>query len=237
MQFNIYMSKLQEFKKRKSQWGLKRCLHWELMHFLSRYFGFRIHYLFVGNSIYDTYFANLPDFTEEYETVLTKPDALLQYADTVPELSEEFLRVAINNGEICTANFYKGMLVGFGFTSRTRTIVTRHIDLLVPQGFRYGYKGWTHPDHRRSNLSRLRTRVRIEHADTPYHERSIWYIETHNYASLLHRHQPPRERNLRVGIIGWFSIFGKIVPFNSRIAKRYGIEMVRKEDSGKRQYI
>jgi len=231
------MSKLQEFNKRKTQWGLRRALYWELMHSLRLVFGFRIHYLSIGNSIHDIYYANLPEYTNKYETVLTKPEALLPYVDTIPDFSREFIQTAMDNGDECTANFYNGALVGIGFTSRARTEVSDQIDLLVPEGFRYGYKGWTHPDHRQSSLARLRGRIAIEQREFPYYERSIWYIETHNYASLLHRFQPPRERNLRVGIIGWFSFFGKEIPFNSRNAKRYGIEMVRKEDSGKRQYI
>ncbi len=231
------MSKIQAFRNRKKLWGLKRCLYWELMHALRSLFGFRIHYLSIGNSIDDIYRANLPVDNAGYETRMVKIAELLPFANLVPDLDECFLQKARDNNDTCVANFYEGALVGFGFNSTRRTIVTSQIDLLVPEGFRYGYKGWTHPDHRRSNLGKLRARVRGENEIHPYHERPIWYIETHNYASLLHSHQPPRERNLRVGLIGWFSFFGRQIPFNSRNAKRYGIEMVRKEDSGDRQYV
>ena len=231
------MSKLVEFKKRKTQWGLKRCLYWELMHFLRIAFGIRVHYLSIGNTIDDIYFANLPKFADGYQTRTVKPEEFLPYVDSVSELDPEALQRAIDNGDECTANFCEGALVGFGFSSRARTVVSDQLDLLVPEGFRYGYKGWTHPDHRQSKLALLRSRAAKDAYHRPHYERPIWYVETHNYASLLHRFKPPRERNLRVGIIGWFSFFGKQIPFNSRNAKRYGIEMVRKEDTGKRQYI
>jgi len=207
------------------------------MHLLKTLLGFRIHYLNIGNDIYDVLYANLPEFTDEYPTRILRPEELLPYLESVPELNSEALQRAIVNKDDCTANFFNGALVGFSFESRARTIVTEQIDLLVPDGYRYGYKGWTHPDHRRANLEKFRSRATIEQRDYPHHERPIWYIETHNYASLLHGYKPPRERDLRVGIIGWYSFFGKQIPFNSRNAKRYGIEMVRREDSKKRQYV
>ena len=231
------MSKLQAFKNRKNQWGLRRCLYWELMNILRIAFGFQIHYLNIGNSIHDSFDENLCDPPDGYKTRKLDPQELLAWVDSVPELVPEILQTAIANGDMCFANFFEERLVGFDFISRTRTVVSDQLDILIPEGFRYGYKGWTHPDHRQSGLARMRARAMLESADRPYHERLIWYVETHNYSSLLHRYKPPREHNLRVGFIGWFSFFGKQLPFNSRNAKRYGVEFVRKEDSGNRQYI
>ncbi len=231
------MSKLQEFKKRSGQWGLRRCLYWELMNLLKIVFGIRIHYLYVGNSIRDTYYAALSKISDNHITKKIAPEELLPWVDSVAELDADFLQTATINGDTCFANFIEGNLAGFDFISRTRTIVSDQLDILIPEGFRYEYKGWTHPDHRRSQLARLRARAMLENEDRPYHERSIWYVETHNYSSLLHGFRPPRERDFRVGLMGWFCFFGKEIPFNSRNAKRYGVEFVRKEDSRKRQYV
>jgi hypothetical protein len=107
----------------------------------------------------------------------------------------------------------------------------------VPAGFRYGYKGWTHPDHRRQNLSRMRGFVRRSCVAKDHQVRTISYIETHNYASLLHSYRSPTLRSIRMGFAGWITLFGRKIPFNSRHARWVGFEFVRKHDPGRRQYV
>ncbi len=154
-----------------------------------------------------------------------------------PDFSKEFLEEAFARGDECGANFHDGKLIGFGFQCRTRAPVTEQLDLLVPPGFRYGYKAWIHPDHRRRNLSRIQGYVRFNTLPRPFEERSISYIETHNYPSLLHSYVHPRLRHLRTGYVGWVTLFGRQIPFNSRGAKRIGFEFVKKSDTRIRQYV
>jgi hypothetical protein len=56
------------------------------------------------------------------------------------------------------------------------------------------------------------------------------YIETHNYLSLLRRARVPTQRRIPMGMCGWFTLFGREFPFNTRRAKWIGFEFVRKED-------
>jgi hypothetical protein len=230
-------SKLQNFRQRKRAWGLKRALYWELMHLLAKYLGFRIHRVVVGSDLKRPVEAVPPDVPEGYETRIVGLNDLLPFSSRVPELSADFLREAFARGDECAANFNRGELVGFGFVSRSRAPVSDQLEVLIPVGFRYNYKDWTHSDHRQRNLSKIRGHVRFTTMPRPYVERSISYVETHNYASLLHGYRHPRERNLAMGLCGWITLLGRQITFNSRRARWVGFELVRKGDDGRRQYV
>jgi hypothetical protein len=206
------------------------------MHGLSM-LGLHVHYVIVGSDMRQIVGEDTPAVVPGYDTRVVGLDELLPYVDQVPDLSREFLETALARGDIGTANFHGGALVGFSFSSCTRVRVTSQLDALIPEGFRYGYKSWTHADHRRANLSRMRGYVRRQTLRSAHEQRSISYIETHNYPSLLHGYRHPRLRSLRMGLSGWITVFGRQVPFNSRRARWVGFEFVRKEDSRRRQYV
>ena len=198
--------------------------------------GVHIHYVRIGSGRKRADDDVEPKVPSGYETRVVGFGDLLPYVDSVPNLSVEFLATAFESGDECVANFYRGALVGFGFNSRTRTNVTDQLDVLIPEGFRYGYKAWTHADHRRHNLGRMRGYVKRQQLVRPYSERNISYVETHNYASLLRRYRHPRERALAMGFVGWVTFFGRQFPFSSRRAKWVGFEFVRRDDLGVRQW-
>lgn len=223
-------------RQRSRDWGLKRALHWELMHALE-YLGIRVHYVDVGSNDTRPWESKPPDVPAGYVTRVVGFDDLKPFVDGTPELTLEFITDAFANGDECAANFHDGALVGFGFVCRSRARVTDQLDVLIPPGFRYNYKDWTHPDHRRRNLTTMRGHIRFTTLPRPYDERSISYVETHNYPSLLHGYVHPKRRSLRMGIVGWFTILGRQIPFNSRRAKWIGLEFVRKSDDGRRQYV
>ena len=230
------MEKLRNFATRKRDWGLPRALHWELMNVLSK-FGVFVHYVNVGADLREIVGEDKPVVAPQYDTRVACLRDLLPHIGGVPKLSRDFLEIAFSRGDLCVANFVGSQLVGFSFSSFKRARVTDQLDVIVPDGFRYGYKGWTHPDHRRQNLSRMRGYVRRKMIRGCHEQRSISYVATHNYASLLHSYRSPRLRSLRMGLCGWFTVFGYQVPFNSRHAKWVGFEFVRKEDLGRRQYV
>ena len=198
--------------------------------------GIRLHYVFVNADITQPRDEAAPAVPPGYHARAVGLDEMLCFVDRVPDLSREFLERAFGHGDECVANFFEGELVGFGFVSRARTRVTAELEALIPDGFRYSYKAWTHPDHRRRNLSRLRSHVRLNTVARPYNERGISYIETHNYPSLLRGYRRPTLRRIPMGITGWFTLFGRQIPFNSRRAKWIGFEFVRRDDVRVRQY-
>lgn len=225
------------FRQRMRDWGLRRTLYWYLMHALSK-FGIHLHYVRVGADMLDILGNEVaPETPQGYGTRVVGVDELLPLAGVVAGLDREFVLAAFERGDVCTANYFDGELVGFSFSTCKRARVSAQLDVLVPDGFRYGYKAWTHPEHRRRNLARARGYVRRQTLKWAHEVRSISYIETHNYPSLLRSYRHPRQRSLPMGFCGWVTLFGREIPFNSRRAKWIGFEFVRRDDHGRRQYV
>ena len=233
----IRPSKLEAFGARVRDWGVRRALYFQLMNPLRNYLGFAIHYVGIESIHLDSSESECPDVPVGYDTRLAGLTDMLPYAGRVSDLSKELLEQRFEQGDECVANFFGAELVGFSFISRVRTRATDQLDAIVPAGFRYSYKSWTHEDHRRKNLGRMRTHVRVCTAQRPFQERSIWYVETHNYASLLHSYAHPRKRAISMGFVGWFTLFGRQIPFSTRRAKWVGFELRRREDTTARQYV
>jgi len=179
-----------------------------------------------------------PQVPPGYETRLGKREDFLPYVDKLTtDLTEAFINTAFANNDESHVTFYQGELVAFSFNSRVAAPVTEQLEVIVPDGFRYGYKSWTHTDHRRNNLWRMGGWFKQNFAGRPFAERSISYIETHNYASLLHSYRHPNLRLLHMGLVGCFTTFGKQYPFATRRAKWIGFQFQRKDKQYRRQYI
>lgn len=228
---------LPEFRDNWNDWGRLRAIYWAIMHLLARRLGFHVHYVYLGADRIDLWDPNPPEVPPEYDTKLVGLSDLLPYVDRVPGITRKILEEALEFDDECAASFYNGQLVAYSFNKRSRAFVTQQLDALIPNGFRYVYKSWTHPEHTRRGLSRMGVYVRRSGPKRCYEERSVSYVETHNYPSLLHRYTRPCERSLVMGIVGWATVFGKQIPFNSRRAKWLGFEFVRKSDLGQRQYV
>lgn len=224
------------FASRQREWGWRRAVYWQVMHTLVRTIGLRLHRVEVGAERRDLWDPDPPEVPAGYVTKFCTRADLEPFVNSVPKFPPEFFHTAFDRGDDCSATFFNDRLVAFTFNSRARTQVNEQIDVLIPEGFRYSYKSWTHPDHRRKNLTKMRTYVLQQNAKRPYEERAIWYVETHNFASRLHGYRHPGIRSILMGYGGWFSLFGRHIPFNTRGAKWIGFEFVTKSDDGIRYY-
>ncbi len=177
-----------------------------------------------------------PEVPPGYVTRMAEKADFLPYVGRIPGIDGEFVEQAFKPGDECSATFLDGEPVSFCFVTRSRAPVTEQLEIRVPKGFRYVYKTWTHPDHRRRNLSAMGSYVRNFIHKRPFNERSISYVETHNYPSLLHTYRRPSERGLTMGYVGWLTWFGRQIPFASRGARRIGLEFVRNDDHRVRYY-
>lgn len=231
----VLAARVENFHTRRRDWGLKRALHWQVMSLLFK-LGIRVHYVFLEPNLGEIFGEEKPVVPEGFDTRIVGLETMLPVAGIVPDLDREFLETVFARGDLCVANFRGEEVVGFAFFSFTRARMTPQLDVLVPKGFIYGYKGWTHPDYRRSNLTSSRVYVRHRWMRQHHSLRGINYIETHNYASLLRSYRAPHHRRIKMGLCGWFTLFGRQIPFNSRRAKWLGFEMVRKEDHRPRNY-
>ena len=222
-------------RERIREWGVRRALYWQFMHALKKVFGLHLHYANVGADRDDLRDPNPPAVDPEFVCKMGCKADFLPFVDKVPNLDAEFVEEAFARGDECSIVTHRGQLVNFCFVSRGRTRVTPQLDVLVPEGFRYVYKGWTHPDFRRKHLSSLGSWLRNTQHHRPHEERSLSYVETHNFPSLLRSDKHPLRRSIRIGYVGWIDIFGHQIPFNSRKAKWIGFEFVRKDDTRVRQ--
>lgn len=219
-------------------WGLRRALFWQVMHLLKEQFGFCLNYVFVGADRMDLRDPIPPDIPPGYETFMATKSDFQPFVGKVEFLDQAFIDEAFANGDEASMTLYNGELVSYGFATRVKARVTSQLELHVPKKFRYAYKSWTRQDHRRKRISRMGAYVRAFHnPGRKYEERAIYTIVAHNYASLLHGYRFPSERAIRMGFVGWFSLFGKQIPFNSRKAKWIGLEIRRKGDERVRQYV
>ena len=219
------------------KWGLRRLLQARLMRMLHRLIGLRLNAIYVGADRPDVMDPEKLGLADGYEARMCSREDLLPHACDAKLLSEEFLHSEMADDDDCAAAFHNGELVAYMFMTRRRVRLTDQLDALVPDGFRTAYKGWTHRDHRRMNLSNhMSYLANMSCWDRDFSERSVWYIETTNYASRLHGHLTPNMWSVRMGYFGWISLFGKEFPFNSRWAKRIGFIALRKTDPGIRCY-
>ena len=216
----------------KREWGLRRAIAWYIYRALRRILNVHIYRLWMSSGNNDAWIAGLPsEVPEGYTARLVEPEELIPYAKPENDLDVEFLEESQARKDECVACFYDGEVVSYGFNATTRSPVTAALDIQVPPGFVYGFKVWTHPDHRRRGLTKVRGKVmhdyRTQHRIRD--PRIIRYIEFNNYASMLNnRYEPPNERSLYLGIIGWIGIGGKVIPFNGRRARWIGAVLVKK---------
>ncbi len=221
---------ISSFVERARYLGARRALYAALMNMLARLIGLHLHHVFINQGIAsDGQFVSNPAYVNR----MVGFDELRSYAGRVEGLDDEFLDFAETNGDVCAASFFGDELVGYDFSSSKRARVNEQLDILVPYGFSYGYKGWTHPDHRRHKLSL----ARIELKRDKRLGAGIYYIETHNYPSLMRPYRYPAARRLHMGYIGWVEIFGRLIPFATRRARWIGLEFVVRDDDGHRLYI
>lgn len=230
------MGKRANFSQRKRDWGLGRALYWELMNAVAR-LGVHLHYVNIDGHLSAIMDETPPAVPTGYDTRYLGFEELRAYEGLVPDMDGAFLDSACARGDVCIANFHDDELVGFAFLSFTHARATPQLDVLVPEGFQYVYKGWTHQNHRRAGLAAARVHLRHQLLRANPAQRSISYVETHNYASLLRGYRHPRERLLRMGFCGWITVLGRQIPFNSRRAKWIGFELTPSGNHRRRQYV
>lgn len=208
--------------ERVREFGLWRGLYASVMSALKRAIGLNLFLVELGD---DRSELAMPDLEPGYTTRTVTPDELLPWADKPGYgLSRQFLEQASRQGARAVANFHHSELVGYGFVARHRAPVTPQIDVAVDRRLVYRFKGWTHPDHRRKHLSHARGRLNKSLFPLAADQRTVSYVETHNYASKLHRSDVHPEP---VGHCGFVRLFGREVPFTLPGARRVGFRLVR----------
>jgi hypothetical protein len=223
----------------RSGWGVPRLVAYYFFAGLERFLNLPVYRVWVGSGIRSARHDQLPkEIPEEYPTCRLEPRDLIPYASEKNGLDEAFLEGAQTRGDRATAVFSKNKIVSYSFESTTRTPFEHDLELLIPPGFLYAYKSWTHPDFRRRGLTKYIGKVKFdERWANGGLKRGIWYIKFHNYPSLLTNvYQQPQHRPLYVGSMVVLKALGRTVYFNSRRAKWFGCVLVREGEAACRTY-
>lgn len=223
---------------RINDWGWRRAIFWQVMHTLKEYFGITLSYVRVSADRLDLRDPTPPDIPPGYDVRIATKEDFEPFVGKVEFLDREFVDNAFAHDDEASIAIYNGELVGYSFVTRVKARVTPQLELHVPKNFRYAYKSWTREDHRRRYVSRMMGHVRLyNNPRREFKERGIWIVFVHNYPSLLHSYRYPSERSIPMGYVGWITLFGKQIPFNSRKAKWIGLEVRRQGDERVRQYV
>lgn len=227
---------VEQFKERL-EWGVPRLVASYFFGGLERFLKLHVYRVWVGTGMRTARHDHLPkEIPDEYPTCRLKPRDLIPYASEKNGLNEAFLKAAQARGDRATAVFHKNKVVSYSFESTTRTPFEHSLELLIPPGFLYSYKSWTHPDFRRRGLTKYRGKVNFDERWAKGGlKRGIWYIKFHNYPSLLTNiYQQPHQRPLYAGSMIVLKAFRRTFFFNSRRTKWFGCVLVREgEDVGR----
>ena len=214
--------RLAYLKAQYRSFGVLRTLHVEAFRTLAR-LGFHLYLVELGDDRNDIERPQLPD------GYLTRPvdlQELRAWVGVINGLSDEFLDEAIARGDRCVGNFYEGRLVGHGFVARQRAPVTDQLQVVVDDWLIYRYKGWTHPEHRRKYLSHARGRMNRELFPLRQGMRTVDYVAVHNLPS---KYKHADLHPVRLGYCGYVRLFGREYPFTTRVPRRYGFRLERRE--------
>lgn len=215
------------YSEKRTEWGHNRLLQWYAWRTL-KLIGIVPCQVYVESSVPADQHISIPS---DYSIRQMTPTGLIPYTGK-NTLDAEFLQQAEQRGDYCAAIFQGDELVGYRFASCTRAPVTPQLDIIIPQGFSYGYKAWIKSEHRRKHLDKAAANMIDLVISRETGRRSIWYIEKGNFPSRMSGYKHPSERPLRMGTCGWLTVFGRQIPFNSRTARWVGIRIVQKDDPG-----
>ena len=196
-------------------WGLLRFLQLRVMKLLRRQL--TLCGIYARPHSRDVVLPPLPD--NRHVRVATTDELVEAGKDPVYGLEPEFIDFSMGKGDLCAGLFEDDRLLAYYWRA---TSVTPHLDgIWVEPGARYcySYKAFTHPAYRQQGLqehvARFTDAIMLQRGFT----HSIGFVETHNFPSIK---ASLRRGSRKVGYAGYVRVFGRILPFRSRGAKRHG---------------
>lgn len=146
-------------------------------------------------------------------------ELLMQAKRTELELSEEFVRQAIEKGDICSATLIDGDIVSYGWSSFSATHDTDGVYAVFPPGYRYGYKAYTLPEYRGRHLRDGTIPLRDKYCAERGCLHSLSYVAVDNYASMRGAR---RNEVTRVGFAAFYKKGSRFVSYHSSGVRRLG---------------
>jgi hypothetical protein len=213
---------LDEAAAHRRRWGWRRTLYRELMLALHRLFDLRLFVLHVRSQAADPPEVPLPPGRRV--RLLERDDLVRASVDPRLDMPPRFVEEALGRGDLGVGVFEGERLISYLFRAFAATPAGEGVWIRFEPPYRYGYRGFTLPEHRGEHLqdalAYYTDRLCIERGRT--HGLSL--IETHNFPSLA---ADRRRGNVPVGHAACFRIGPRWFIWNSPGARRHRIRLVR----------
>ena len=172
--------------------------------------------------------AREPLLPKGFSVRVTSREELLRAAqDPVMGLNPANVDAALQRGDLCAATFDGDRMVAYVWRSFSTAPHADGLWVTFERPYRYGYKGFTHPDYRGQHLRDapvfLTDRLCVERGFT----HALAFVELGNLPSIA---QDQRRDNRVVGWAGYFKLFGRVYPFRTPGARRHTFRFVRRSE-------
>lgn len=152
------LDNLREDARRHGTFKALQSLFWWILHSRLKVDVFKISLRPIDNGLQSD-----PSSHPGYEVKVVDPETLREACrDPEMDISTELAEAAIANGDVITGAFKNGRLVSYVFATNLSAPHDDYFSVRVPPKMRYGYKGYTLPEHRGRHLmysiSHLRAR-------------------------------------------------------------------------------
>lgn len=223
------MTDIEQWKADLARWGWRRTAHKAVMQRLKPWLTLcRVHVRKHDD-------APVPELPEGMSARIASEDELMAAAAR-PEMGfdPQQIRAALDRGDLCGAVFDGERMVSYVWRSFSTAPHLPHLWVAVEKPYRYGYKGFTHPDYRGRRLldaaTRVTERVCLERGFT----HGVGFIETHNYASVV---SDLRRGNRCVGWAGYLTVFGRTWPFRTPGVRASSFRFYRPRSRGRTEPV
>ena len=136
-------------------------------------------------------------------------------------ISPGFIQSALDRGDTAFGALHEGQVIAYVWRTMTRA---PHVDGLwvrVSKPFRYGYKAFTHPDHRGKHLNPAIALFTDAHGLAQGYTHDIGFVALHNLASLA---TGKYKGFATLGYAGYVNWFGRKFTFRTPRVKEAGFE-------------
>ena len=212
---------VQDEQSYRERWGLAATVRSACLRRLRRWFGLRLY----GIYAHAIDAAGDPDpVVPGFSARLFQPgeaEALLGHAKSPAlELSDTFVRSALDKGDVCLAVLHDGAIVAYTWCAFTPTHDDDGVFIRFGKNYRYVYKTFTLPEYRGRHLLRPFTPIRDRYCVTTRGcTRSIAYIDLDNHASIRFAIAIGQRRLGTAGYVKWGLIF---LPFATPRVRKQG---------------
>ena len=164
----------------------------------------------------------------DFEVVFPTRAQLLQAAQN-PELDLDvaWIEAALDRGDLCTAVYLGGEVVGYTWNSFTTAPHLGKVWVRFSRPYRYGYKTLVVPSYRGIGINRLLATASDQFCIDNGFGHTIAIVETHNFASKVASKKADGRRF--IGFAGYLKVGGREITFRSPGAARYGFSLASLE--------